>query len=71
MEFRRNPTYGHEKCFHCLLSSAREKSKLFIGINKIIAKALERRSTVRLGPPFLQFISLEYIGVSICKGERE
>ena len=25
MEYRRNPTYGHEKCFRCLLSPAREQ----------------------------------------------
>jgi hypothetical protein len=42
MEYRRNPAYGHEKCFRCLLSPAREQSKLFIGIDKIIARALER-----------------------------
>jgi hypothetical protein len=41
MEYRRNPAYGHEKCFRCLLSPAREQSKLFIGIDKIIARALE------------------------------
>jgi hypothetical protein len=46
MEYRRNPTYGHEKCFRCLLSPAREQSKLFIGIDKIIAKALERRQNI-------------------------
>jgi hypothetical protein len=50
MEFRRNPTYGHEKCFHCLLSPAREQSKLFIGIDKIIAKALERRYNISSTP---------------------
>ena len=46
MEYRRNPTYGHEKCFHCLLSPAREQSKLFMGIDIIIAKALERRYNI-------------------------
>jgi hypothetical protein len=50
MEFRRNPTYGHEKCFRCLLSPAREQSKLFMGINKIIAKALERRYNISSTP---------------------
>ena len=46
MEFRRNPTYGHKKCFRCLLSPVREQSKLFIGIDIIIAIALERRYNI-------------------------
>jgi hypothetical protein len=50
MEYRRNPTYGHESCFRCLLSPAREQSKLFIGIDKIIAKALERRYNISSSP---------------------
>jgi hypothetical protein len=50
MEFRRNPAYGHEKCFRCLLSPAREQSKLFIGIDIIIAKALERHYNILTSP---------------------
>jgi hypothetical protein len=41
MEYRRNPRYGRTKCFHCLLSPDAEDRALFIGINKVIAIALE------------------------------
>jgi hypothetical protein len=41
MQYRRNPRYGRTKCFHCLLSPDAEDSALFIGINKVIARALE------------------------------
>jgi hypothetical protein len=41
MEHRRNPRIGRTKCFHCLLSPDAEDSALFIGINKVIARALE------------------------------
>ena len=41
MEYRRNPRYGRTKCFHCLLSPDAEDRALFIGINKVIARALE------------------------------
>ena len=42
MEYKRNPTYGNTKCFNCLLSPHREESAIFLGINKVIARALER-----------------------------
>lgn len=42
MEHRRNPVYGRAKCFRCLLSPDREQAAIFFGINKVIAKALER-----------------------------
>lgn len=42
MEYRRNPTYGKTKCFNCLLSPHREKAAIYDGINKIIARVLER-----------------------------
>jgi hypothetical protein len=41
MEYRKNSRYGRTKCFHCLLSPDAEDSALFIGINKVIARALE------------------------------
>jgi hypothetical protein len=41
MEYRKNPHYGRTKCFHCLLSPDAEDSALFIGINKVISRALE------------------------------
>ena len=41
MEHRKNPGYGRTKCSGCLLSTHTEDSAIFIGINKVIAKALE------------------------------
>jgi hypothetical protein len=46
MENRRNPIYGRKKCSRCLLSPDREQARIFLGINKIIANALERRQDV-------------------------
>jgi hypothetical protein len=42
MEYRRNSKYGRTKCFRCLLSPSREESALFLGINKVIARAIEQ-----------------------------
>jgi hypothetical protein len=42
MEYRRNSHYGRIKCFRCLLSPSREEAALFIGINKVIARAIDR-----------------------------
>jgi hypothetical protein len=42
MEYRRNRRYGNTKCFNCLLSPDREEAAIFLGINKVIARALER-----------------------------
>jgi hypothetical protein len=50
MKYRRNPTYGHQKCFRCLLSPDRERAAIFIGINKIIAKAIERCYNISSSP---------------------
>jgi hypothetical protein len=41
MEYRRNSRIGRTKCFRCLLSPDMEESALFVGINKVIARALE------------------------------
>ncbi len=41
MEYRKNPGHGRTKCFRCLLSPDMEESALFVGINKVIARALE------------------------------
>ena len=41
MEFKRNPNYGRTKCFHCLLSPERD-DPIFIGINRLVAKGLEK-----------------------------
>jgi hypothetical protein len=43
MEYRKNSRYGRTKCFRCLLSPDAEDSALFIGINKVIARALQDR----------------------------
>jgi hypothetical protein len=40
MEYRKNPRIGRTKCFRCLLNPDPEDSALFVGINKVIAKAL-------------------------------
>jgi hypothetical protein len=40
MEYRRNPRIGRTKCFRCLLSPDAEDSALFIGINKVLSRAL-------------------------------
>jgi hypothetical protein len=42
MEYRRNPIYGNTKCFNCLLSPDREEAAIFLRINKVISRALER-----------------------------
>ncbi len=41
MEYRRNPNYGRAKCFHCLLSPDGD-DPIFIGINRLVAKGLEK-----------------------------
>ncbi|CAN5115847.1 hypothetical protein BH18THE2_BH18THE2_13840 [soil metagenome] len=46
MEHRRNPIYGRKKCSRCLISPDREQARIFLGINKIIANALERLQNV-------------------------
>jgi hypothetical protein len=44
MEYRRNPRIGKTKCFRCLLSPSREESAIFLGINKVIARAIEQEN---------------------------
>jgi hypothetical protein len=41
MQYRKNPNYGKTKCYNCLLSTSREEAAIFIGINKVVARALE------------------------------
>ena len=41
MEYSRNAEYGKTKCFRCLLSPDREEAAIFIGINKVISRALD------------------------------
>jgi hypothetical protein len=44
MEYRRNPRYGRTKCFRCLLSPDREEAAIFLGINKVISRAIEQEN---------------------------
>jgi hypothetical protein len=41
MEFGKNTEYGKTKCFRCLLSPDRENAGIFIGMNKVISRALD------------------------------
>jgi hypothetical protein len=40
MQHRKNPNYGKTKCIRCLLSTDREEAAIYLGINKVVAKAL-------------------------------
>ena len=44
MQYRKNPRYGRTKCFRCLLSPSREESAIFLGINKVMARAIEQEN---------------------------
>jgi hypothetical protein len=50
MEYRKNPEYGKSKCFRCLLSTDREEAGIFIGINKVISRALDTNDGTLLYP---------------------
>jgi hypothetical protein len=41
MKYKRNPNYDRTKCFHCLLSPERD-DPIFIGINRLVAKGLQK-----------------------------
>jgi dsDNA-binding SOS-regulon protein len=41
MEYKKDPDYGKEKCARCLLSPDREEAAIFIGMNKVISRALD------------------------------
>jgi len=41
MEYSKNAKYGRTECFRCLLSPDREEAAIFIGINKVISRALD------------------------------
>jgi hypothetical protein len=44
MIYSKNTNYGKTECFRCLLSPDREESAIFIGINKVISRALDADS---------------------------
>jgi hypothetical protein len=46
MEYRKNPHYGRTKCLHCLLSPSRQEAAIFLGINKVIARAIEQGNNI-------------------------
>ncbi len=48
MEYRRNPRIGRTKCFRCLLSPDMEESALFVGINKVLSRALKDRNNYNI-----------------------
>jgi hypothetical protein len=41
MRYTKSPEYGKRECYHCLLSTFREEAAIFIGINKVISRALD------------------------------
>jgi hypothetical protein len=45
MEYCKNSEYGKTKCFHCLLSPDRENAGIFIGMNKVMSRALDSDGT--------------------------
>jgi hypothetical protein len=46
MQHRKNPNYGKTKCSRCLLSTDREEAAIFIGINKVVARALSSSPSI-------------------------
>jgi len=45
MEYSKNTEYGKTKCFRCLLSPDREEAAIFIGMNKVMSRALDEDGT--------------------------
>jgi hypothetical protein len=41
MEYSKNTKYGETLCFRCLLSPDREEAAIFIGMNKVMSRALD------------------------------
>ena len=39
MDYKRNPSYGRAKCFHCLISPITD-DPIFVGINGLFTKGL-------------------------------
>jgi hypothetical protein len=50
MEYSKNAKYGKIKCYQCLLSPYREEAAIFIGINKVISRALDTTDDVSVYP---------------------
>jgi hypothetical protein len=45
MEYSKNTEYGKAICHRCLISPDREEAAIFIGMNKVISRALEWNGT--------------------------
>ena len=45
LKYTKNTEYGKTECFRCLLSPDREEAAIFIGMNKVISRALDSDST--------------------------
>jgi hypothetical protein len=41
MEYSKNTEYGKIICYRCLISPDREEAAIFIGMNKVISRALD------------------------------
>jgi uncharacterized protein with von Willebrand factor type A (vWA) domain len=41
MEYSKNTEYGKTICHRCLISPDREEAAIFIGMNKVISRALD------------------------------
>jgi hypothetical protein len=41
MKYTKNAKYGSTECYQCLLSPYREEAAIFIGMNKVISRALD------------------------------
>jgi hypothetical protein len=41
LKYTKNTEYGKIECFRCLLSPDREEAAIFIGINKVVSRALD------------------------------
>jgi hypothetical protein len=50
MQYRKNPNYGKTKCVRCLLSTDSEEAAIFLGINKVVARALEGNNNSSVYP---------------------
>ena len=45
MEYSKNTEYGKTICYRCLISPDREEAAIFIGMNKVMSRALDSDGT--------------------------
>jgi hypothetical protein len=60
MQYRKNPNYGKTKCSRCLLSTDREEAAIFLGINKVVARALDNNNSSFYPCPVLNRFECPY-----------